>query len=151
MSSISSTEFYQYYSGLTQGLLEHLVDEQLQYRPYESLKTLGEELRHIADAREIYLRAMVDGTGPSWKEKRMDPEMAVSVEKLRAFYDELDRRFRDFFHSEIEWSKAVPWKGMGENLDIEACLDLLTHFECTHQGIVSVYLSGLGIKYDIAG
>lgn len=150
MSKITNIEFYKYYSGLTKGLLEHLVDEQLQYRPHESMKTLGEELRHIADAREIYLRAMVDGIGPSWKEKRMDPGMAVSVTKLKAYYEELDQRFEAFFATEISWSKEVPWKGMGDDLDIAACLDWLTHFECTHQGIVSVYLVGLDIKYDIA-
>ncbi|MCY0887974.1 MAG: DinB family protein [Alicyclobacillaceae bacterium] len=151
MSKITNIEFFQYYSGLTEGLLEHLVDEHLQYRPYASMKTLGEELRHIADSREIYLRAMVDGVGPSWKEKRMDPEMAVRVANLKAYFEELSQRFNAFFASEVDWSKEVPWKGMGDDLDVEACLDWLTHFECTHQGIVSVYLVGLGIQYNISG
>lgn len=150
MSKITNIQFAKYYSNLTKGLLDLLTDEQLLYRPYESMKTLGEELRHIADSREIYLRAMQSGVGPSWKEKRMDPEMAVSVEKLKAYYEELEKRYDELFASEINWATEVPWKGMGD-LDMEACLDWVTHFECTHQGIVSVYLEGLNIKYDIAG
>lgn len=149
LSKITNIQFFKYFSNLTKGLLDHLTDENLLFRPYDSMKTLGEELRHIADVREIYLRAMVEGVGPSWKEKRMDPEMAVSVDKLKEYYHELEQRFTEFFATDIDWGKEVPWKGMGD-LDVEACLDWLTHFECTHQGILSVYLTGLNIKYDIA-
>ncbi|MFX4301647.1 DinB family protein [Alicyclobacillus tolerans] len=150
MSKITNVQFFKHYSKLTKGLLDNLTDEHLQYRPHESMKTLGEELRHIADSKEIYLRAMTDGVGPSWKEKRMDPEIAISVEKLKAYYEDLDRRYDELFATKIDWAKEVPWTGMGD-LDMEACLDWVTHFECTHQGIVSVYLVGLNINYDIAG
>lgn len=149
MSKITRVQFAKYYFKLTRGLLDHLTDEHLRYRPYESMKTLGEELRHIADSREIYWRAMTSGIGPSWKEKRMDPEMAVSVVKLTAYYDELGRKYDELFATEMDWDKQIPWTGMGDP-DVAGCLDWLTHFECTHQGILSVYLCGLNISYDIA-
>ncbi|HEU4963715.1 MAG TPA: DinB family protein [Bacilli bacterium] len=150
MSNISLFDFWEYYDDKTKGFLTLLTDEQLTFQPYPGMKTLGEELRHILDVRDLYLRAMTEGTGPSWKEKRMDPEMAVSIEKLRAYYNDLVERFAAFQASEIDWSHVVPWEGMGDP-DVEGCLNFLIHFECTHQGALSVYIAGLGLEYDIAG
>ncbi|ENQ3079780.1 TPA: DinB family protein [Bacillus pseudomycoides] len=149
MAQTSIVEYWKYYSYLTNGLLEHLSSEDLSFRPYESMKTLGEELRHIADAREIYLRAMMNKRGPSWREKQMDSEMAVNLDKLKAYYRELEKGYKLFTSSQIEWERTVIWEEMNDP-NIEKCFNWLVHFECTHQGIVSVYLTGLHIDYDIS-
>ncbi|WP_242222412.1 hypothetical protein [Bacillus cereus group sp. BfR-BA-01380] len=79
----------------------------------------------------------------------MDSEMAVNLDKLKAYYSELDNGYKMFISRQIELERVVSWKEMNDP-DIEKCFNWLVHFECTHQGILSVYLTGLHIDYDIS-
>jgi uncharacterized damage-inducible protein DinB len=146
--SVSLIEFWEYYNEKTKGLLNLLTHDHLSFRLFESSRTLGEEIRHLLDSREIYLRALASGIGPSWKEKRMDPETAVSVDKMRSEFNRLEDQFLNFLKSDIFWDHVILWECMG-NPDKETALNWYIHFECTRQGVISTYLTALNINYDI--
>lgn len=147
---VSLFEFWKYYNDKTKGLLSLLTDDHLSSKPFEVPRTLGEELRHLLDSREIYLRALTSGVGPSWKEKRMDEKTAVSIERIRDYFNVLEEQFLDFFQSDVSWDQDIPWDCM-DNPDKETALNWYIHFECTRQGVISMYLSSLNIDYNITG
>ncbi len=61
----------------------------------------------------------------------MDLEMAVNLDKLKAYYSELEDSYKMFTSGQIEWERTVVWKEMNDP-DIEKCFNWLVHFEYTH-------------------
>lgn len=140
-------ESWLYIKERTNGLLSRISDKDLDYKPIETMGTLGRQLRHTADVRDIYIRSLENGEGVSWATKRMEREFETSVNRLIEYFNDLDERFNKIVVS-IDLEKTIKWGDMGDPTAV-ACIEYMTQHEIFHQGVWVSYIQGLGLDFDI--
>ncbi|MEX2104574.1 MAG: DinB family protein [Bacilli bacterium] len=145
MDSLLQT--WDFYKNKPIELLEQLSDQDLSYKPFETSKTLGWLLNHVADVREVYVRAFEQGGGVTWEDKLNVKENERSIEKLKRYYLSIECRL-DQIKNTLSPELVIDWSEMG-NPTVVLCMQYMTEHEIFHHGKYSIYLDGLGIDYNI--
>lgn len=141
-------ENWSYHNNRTLEFLNFVTQKDLSYKPTSSSKTLGWLLNHVADVREIYVRAFENNGNVSWDEKLENSDNETDIDKLRTYYHSIEDRFNNII-KKVNGEDILNWDEM-DNPTVSLALQYMTEHEIYHQGIWSVYIEGIGKDFRIA-
>lgn len=135
MNSLIEDEFpLRATQSLRYDLMNILTDSDLAYRLPGNTLSLGELCREMGAIEELYIRSFKTFKY-DWKYQNDDPELATSVERLKAWYQALDEEFEQVvrgFSEEDLHTKRVD-RGEGRNPTLSG------QFFTYHQAIMMFY------------
>ncbi|MFN0206340.1 MAG: DinB family protein [Planctomycetota bacterium] len=139
-------EHYTRFRGVSARMLQLAPPDRLDYKPFQTLRTLGEQFLHIAQVADFYSRGLFDH---DWNFARISPPPftpthAMLQEKLANNLQYVTERFASFPLDQINSKVAVP------NIPAEYSyrwwfLYLVQH-EIHHKAQIAIYLRELQIK-----
>ncbi len=139
----SKLENWKFQRSLALDILKLLTDEQLGLTVGKHMGTLGEQFRHMARVQIQYTDAIKNRKiGPV--EKKIDPDVAKSKEKLLELWDmaenEMVNTLEGLSEKEAE-DLVIDWKHWGiDSMNLSGHLDALCDHENLHNGQTLVYL-----------
>jgi uncharacterized damage-inducible protein DinB len=141
--------YFAEYQVLRNELVDILVDDDLAYRPGAGTFSLGELCREIGDIEHSYVEAFrTFQQDVDWRNS--DPRIERSVEALKEWYADLDRRLADALEALTE-DEVASRRVTRHDFDVEAFsplppqeLDIYREALLIFYGKVSVYLRTIG-------
>lgn len=147
MNSIITDYFpiFKMYSSLRDQVMNTLTDDDLQFRPTSANATLGELCREIGETERSYIESFKTWT-INFDYRYPEPEIANSVEQLRAWYADLDRELEATIGalSDADVRDRVVDRGHDFKLSPQINLNVYQEALLIFYGKISVYLRALG-------
>jgi hypothetical protein len=136
---------FEMYSSLRSQLMQQITDNDLRFQPTERNTTLGSLCREIGEVQQAYIQSF-----RTWKQdfsyRHPDPTIEGSVERLTAWYTELDGELKATIEglSEEDIQQQVVDRGPDFKLPAQYNLDVYKEALLIFYGKASVYLHALG-------
>jgi uncharacterized damage-inducible protein DinB len=115
-------------------LMDTLTDSDLAYKLPGDNPTLGELCREFGDIEQGYINSFKT-LKHDWSSQNSDPELATSVERLKAWYQSLDEEFeaviRTFSDDDLKNRQIDRGHGFTPSLAVQ--------FEIYHEAILMFY------------
>ena len=147
MNSIMNNYFpvFEMYQALRNQLMELLTDEDLSFRPDVSNPTLGALCREIGEVEYSYIQSFKTFK-QDFSYRKKEPGLEVSVEKLTAWFEELDNELKATVEglSEEAIQNRVIDRGGDFTLPPQIQLEVYKEALLIFYGKVSVYLKAMG-------
>lgn len=143
MNSIM-TEYYpvfELYQALRSQLMALVDDDDLQFRPDEHNPTLGALCREIGEVQYAYIQSFKNFK-MDWSYRNEEPDLERSVQRLEAWFDELDQELKQVVAglSEVDVSERMIDRGGDFVLSPRIQLDVYKEALLIFYGKASVYL-----------
>ena len=140
---------FTHWSQVRQGLLEaldKLADAQLGFKPKAILWSLGDTVRHIAEAENGWFRHVVTHELSNWEEAEFDPATAASLASLKALLAGVHANTENLCLSGgdayLARQVSLSWGGQ---MSVEDVVWHVLEHEIHHRGEVFLMLGILGI------